>query len=37
MGLLIDLGPIGWDPRFGLGRVDYVKAFDFMGSQLELI
>jgi subtilisin family serine protease len=37
MELLIDLGPIGWDPRFGLGRVDYVKAFDFMGSQLELI
>jgi subtilisin len=36
-GLIIDLGTPGWDPRFGHGRVDYVKAFDFMGKQLELI
>lgn len=36
-GLIIDLGSPGWDARFGHGRVDYVKAFDFMGSQLEII
>jgi len=36
-GLLIDLGTPGWDPRFGLGRVDYVKAFNFMGKQLGLV
>lgn len=30
----VDLGPSGWDPEYGTGRIDAASAVDFLGSSV---